>query len=212
MSLAACSGRSSLAARSSSRLARVSHWPDLVRRPPGSLRLSNRNSPSCRGRAQIELVPGQRVDLLLQPGDALGERGGEPRQDRPVDLHARRAPSRRARRPWAAPASRRPSSCARPRGGASAPSTAAASRPRPRRRTPSPCRAAPGRRSCPTSWRRARAAAHARRECKCAPGGARKAHPSRAGRGRRRAHRRAAWCRRGARARCRTGAARGSRT
>ena len=39
-------------------------------------------------RAQIELVAGQRVDLLLQPGDALGERGGEPRQDRPVDLHA----------------------------------------------------------------------------------------------------------------------------
>ena len=88
MSLRASSGSSSLAARSSSRLARVSHWPVLVRLPPGSFRLSNRNSPSCLRRAEVELVPDERVDLLLEPRDALREGRGQARQDGAVDLDA----------------------------------------------------------------------------------------------------------------------------
>ena len=67
--------KSSLAARSSSRPARVLHCPVLVLRPPGSHMRSNRNSPSCFARAEVEVLAGEGVDLLLQGGGALCEGG-----------------------------------------------------------------------------------------------------------------------------------------
>ncbi len=46
-------------------------------------------------RAEIELVADEAVDLLLEPREALGEGGGQARQDGAVDEDARRAPCRR---------------------------------------------------------------------------------------------------------------------
>ena len=54
----------------------------------GQLQAVEQELAELLGRAQVELVPGKLVDLLLEPGDALGERRGEPRQDRLVDLDA----------------------------------------------------------------------------------------------------------------------------
>ena len=77
MSLRACSGKSSLAARSSSRPARVSHWPGLGLAAARQLEIVEQEFAQLPRRSPVELVAGQRVDLLLEPGDALGEGGAQ---------------------------------------------------------------------------------------------------------------------------------------
>ena len=47
----------------------------------GQLEVVEQELAELLGRAEVELVAGQLVDLLFQPRDALRERGGEPRQD-----------------------------------------------------------------------------------------------------------------------------------
>ena len=89
MSLRASSGSSSLAARSSSRPARVSHWPFLVRLPPGSFNWSNSSSPSWRGLPRLKRTPGQHLHLAFEARDALREARRQPREDVAVDLDAR---------------------------------------------------------------------------------------------------------------------------
>ncbi len=208
----ASSGSSSLAARSSSRPARVSHWPVLVFLPPGSFRLSNSNSPSCLRRAEIELVADELVDLLLEPRDALRERAREPREDRLVDLDAGplHVDDDRQQRPLQRLVDRRQALGGEARLQAQ----------------PEPERDVgvlggvlgrlvdrhAGERLARSSWRRARARSPGRTRCRCGRGGAPRARPCRGRRGRRRARRTAAWCRRSARCRCRAGPARGRRT
>ncbi len=54
----------------------------------GELEVVEQELAQLLGRAQVELVAGQVVDLRLQPDHALGERGGEAGEDTAVDLDA----------------------------------------------------------------------------------------------------------------------------
>ena len=73
------------AARSSSTSASVAQAPVLVFLPPGRPHLAEQHVADLLGRADVERLAGQLVDLALEPAELLREVAGEARQDLAVD-------------------------------------------------------------------------------------------------------------------------------
>ena len=111
----------------------------------GDSHLAEEDVADLLGAADIDRLAGDLLDFGFDPRRGLGEIARQPRQHLAVDRDAAPFHPRQHRRPAAAPASRRPRSCARRPAAASAPATAAGSRRRLRPNRRWPGRSRPGR-------------------------------------------------------------------